>query len=176
MNGKSEGKGELAVSFSGKDKGKWRKPNSAKHLHDKLAARKFKSTCHECGQSGHWAGDHQCSGTRDTHFITCSDDQMFPDREDSRTIMMVERIEQFGVFPPCSNLHQPSVCSNSVSNFRYFPVDAHISVSPVVTHTVPPAFSADSQENCRSVMEIQNPVNPSQTSDCESSTLLVSSA
>ena len=32
MKGKSEGKGEPAVSFSGKGKGKWRKPNSAKHL------------------------------------------------------------------------------------------------------------------------------------------------
>ena len=58
MKGKSEGKGEPAVS--GKGKGKWRKPNSAKHLQDKLAARKSKSTCHECGQRGHWAGDHQC--------------------------------------------------------------------------------------------------------------------
>ena len=46
---RSEGKGELAVSFSGKGKGKWRKPNSAKHLQDKLVARKTKSTCHECG-------------------------------------------------------------------------------------------------------------------------------
>ena len=50
MKGKSESKGEPAVSFSGKGKGKWRKPNSAKHLKDKLAARKSKSTCHECGQ------------------------------------------------------------------------------------------------------------------------------
>ena len=45
MKGKSEGKGELAVSFSGKGEGKWRKPNSAKHLQDNLAARKSKSTC-----------------------------------------------------------------------------------------------------------------------------------
>ena len=57
MKGKSEGKGELAVSFSGKGKGKWRKPHSAKHLQDKLAAWKSKSTCHECGQRAHWAGD-----------------------------------------------------------------------------------------------------------------------
>ena len=57
MKGKSEGKGELAVSFSGKGKGKWRKPNSAKHLQDKLAGRESKSTCHECGQRGHSAGD-----------------------------------------------------------------------------------------------------------------------
>ena len=35
MKGKSEGKGEPAVSFSGKGKGKWRKPNSVKHLQDK---------------------------------------------------------------------------------------------------------------------------------------------
>ena len=39
MQGKSEGKCELAVLFSGKGKGKWRKPNSAKNLQDKLAAR-----------------------------------------------------------------------------------------------------------------------------------------
>ena len=32
MKGKSEGLGEPVVSFSGKGKGKWRKPNSAKHL------------------------------------------------------------------------------------------------------------------------------------------------
>ena len=84
MKGKSEGKGEPAVSFSGKGKGKWRKPNSAKHLQDKLAARKSKSTCHECGQRGHWAGDPQCPGNRDTNFTTWPDDQSFPDREDSR--------------------------------------------------------------------------------------------
>ena len=40
MKGKSEGKRELADSFSGKGKGKWRKPSSAKQLQDKLAARK----------------------------------------------------------------------------------------------------------------------------------------
>ena len=83
MKGKSEGKGEPAVSFSGKGKGKWRKPNSAKHLQDKLAARKSKSTCHECGQRGHWAGDPQCLGNRDTNFTTWPDDQSFPEREDS---------------------------------------------------------------------------------------------
>ena len=44
MKGKSEGKGEPAVSFYGKGKGKWRKPNPAKHLHEKLAVRKSKST------------------------------------------------------------------------------------------------------------------------------------
>ena len=67
--------------------------------------------------------------------------------------MIVKRIEQFGVCPPCSSLREHSVCTNSVSNLRYFPVDAHISVSPVVTGTVPPALSADSQEICHSVME-----------------------
>ena len=56
MKGKSEGKGEPAVSFCATGKGKWRKP-IAKHLQDKLAARKAKSTCHESGQRGHWAGD-----------------------------------------------------------------------------------------------------------------------
>ena len=52
--------------------------------------------------------------------------KMLPDREDSRTIMMVERIEQFGVFPPSSSLREHSVCTTSVSNLPYFPVDAHI--------------------------------------------------
>ena len=51
---KSEGKGAPAVSFTGKRKGKLRKPNSAKHLQDKFAARKSKSTCHECVQHGRW--------------------------------------------------------------------------------------------------------------------------
>ena len=84
-------------------------------------------------------------------FTTWPDDQSFPDREDSRTIMVVERIGQFGVFPQCSNLREHSVCTNSVSNFRCSPVDAHIPVSPVVTR------SADSQEFCRSVMENSEP-------------------
>ena len=126
MKGKSEGKGEPAVSFSGKGKGKWRKPNSTKHLQDKLAARKSKSTCHECGQRGSWAGDPQCPGNRDTNFTTWPDDQSFPDREDSRTIMVVERIGQFGVYPQRSNFLEHSVCTNSVSNFRCSSVDEHI--------------------------------------------------
>ena len=70
MKGKSGGKGEPAVSCSGRGKGRWRKPNSAKHLEDKLAARKANSTCHECGQRGHWAGALGCTGTRDTNFTT----------------------------------------------------------------------------------------------------------
>ena len=49
--------------------------------------------------------------------------------------MVVERIGQFGVYPQCSNLREHSVCTNSVSNFRCSPVDAHIPVSPVVTGT-----------------------------------------
>ena len=141
MKGKSEGKGELAVSFSGKGRGKWRKPNSAKHLQDKLAARKSKST-----QRGHWAGDPQCPGNQDTNFTNWPDDQSFPDREDSRTIMA-----------PCSNLREHSVCTNSVSNFRCPPADAHISVSLVVTGTVHPTRSVDSQECCRSVVENSEP-------------------
>ena len=56
MKGK---KGEPAVSFSGKGKGKLRKPNSVKQLQEKLAARKVESTCHEGGQRGHWAGDSE---------------------------------------------------------------------------------------------------------------------
>ena len=71
--------------------------------------------------------------------------------------MVVERIGQFGVFPQCSNLREHSVCTNSVSNFRCSPVDAHIPVSPVVTGTVHPTRSADSQEFCRSVMENSEP-------------------
>ena len=60
MKGKSESKGGPAVSISGTGKGKWRKPNSVKHLPDKLAARKSKSTCHECGEPG------DCPGERET--------------------------------------------------------------------------------------------------------------
>ena len=157
MKGKSESKDEPAVSFSGKGNGKWRKPNSAKHLQDKLAARTSKSTCHECGQRGYWAGDPQCSGHRDTNFTAWPDNQSFPDREDSRTIMVVERIGQSGIFPPCSNLREHSVCTNYVSNFRCSPVDAYIPVSPVVSGTVHPTRSADSQEFSRSVMENSEP-------------------
>ena len=127
--------------------------HSAKHLQDKSAARKSKSTCHECGQRSHWAGDPQWCGNRETNFTTWPDDQSFPDREDSRTIMVVERIGQYGVFSPCANLREHSVCTNSVSNFRCSLVDAHIPVSPGVTGTVHPTRSADSQEICRSVME-----------------------
>ena len=67
MKDKSEGKGEPAVSFCGK--GKWRKPNSAKHLQDKLAAIKSKSTCHECGQRGHWAGDPPWKSRHKFHYL-----------------------------------------------------------------------------------------------------------
>ena len=157
--GKSEDKGELAVTFSGKGKGKWRKPNSAKHLQDKLAARKSKSTCHECGQRGHWAGDLQCPGNRDTNFTTWPDDQSFPDREDSRTIMVVERIGQSGVFPPCSSLREHSVCTNSFSNFRCSPVDAHIPVSLVVTGTV----QVRSRTGSESLTQFVSSASPAQT-------------
>ena len=85
MKGESEGKGEPAISCSGKGKGRWRKPNSAKHLQDKLAARKANSTCHECGQRGHWAG-----GARDTNVTTWSDERILADREDYRAVMIVE--------------------------------------------------------------------------------------
>ena len=69
------------------------------------------------------------------------------------TIMMVERIGQSGVFSSCSNLREHSVCTNSVAHFRCSLVDAHIPVSLVVTGTVPPVLSSDSQEICLSVME-----------------------
>ena len=92
-----------------------------------------------------------------TNFTTWPDDQSFPDREDSRTIMVVERIGQFGVYPQRSNLREHSVCTNSVSNFQCSSVDAHIPVSPVVTGTLHPTRSADSQEFCRSVMENSEP-------------------
>ena len=42
------------------------------------------------GQRGHWAGDLGCIGTRDTNFTTWPDEQMLPDREDCRAIVMVE--------------------------------------------------------------------------------------
>ena len=130
-----------------------RQPYSAKHLQGKIAARKSKSTCHECGQRGHWAGVPQCRGTRDANFTTLPYDQVFPDREDSQTIMMVERFEPFGVFPPCSSSRGHSVCMNSVLNVRHFLVDSHIPVSRFVIGTVPSALSVDSQKICRSVME-----------------------
>ena len=57
----------------------------------------------------------------------------------------------------CSNLREHSVCTNSVSNFRCSSVDVRIPVSPVVTGTVHPTRSADSQEFCRSVMENSEP-------------------
>ena len=82
------------------------------------------------------SSDPQCPGNRDTNFTTWPDDQSFPDREDSRTIMVVKGIGQLGVFPKCSN---------SVSNFRCSLDHAHIEVSPVVTDTVCPTRSADSQ-------------------------------
>ena len=110
MKGKSEGNGEPAVSFSGKGKGKWRKPNSAKHLQGKLA------TCHECGQRGHWDGDPQCFGNRDTKFTTWPDDQSFPDREDSRTIAGLNGLDNLAS-SLSSNLREHSVCTNSVSQF-----------------------------------------------------------
>ena len=105
-----------------------------------------------------WAGDPQCPGNRDTNFTTWPDDQSFPEREDSPTIMVVERIGQFGVDPQRSNFREHSVCTNSVSNFRCSSVDEHIPVPPVVTDTVHPTRSADSQEFCRSVMENSEPV------------------
>ena len=91
MKGNSKGKGEPAVSCSGRGKGRWRKPNSAKHLEDKLAARKANSTCHECGQRGHWAGALGCAGTRDTNFTTWSDERTVTDGEDNRAVMIVEQ-------------------------------------------------------------------------------------
>ena len=50
--------------------------------------------------------------------------------------MMVERIEQFGVFLLNPSLRELSVCTNFVSILKYFVVDAHIPVSPVVIGTV----------------------------------------
>ena len=64
MKGKSEGKGEPVVSFSGKGNGKWRKQNSAKLF-------------------------PQCPGMRNTNFITWPDDRMLPNHD--RTIMIVEQ-------------------------------------------------------------------------------------
>ena len=163
MKGKSEGKGEPSVSFSVKGNRKWRKPSSGKHLQDKLAARKAKSICHECGQRGHWAGDPGCSGTRDTNFTTWSDEQMLPDREDYKAIMMVARC-----FSSFSGLREHSVCTTSVTNLQQFPVGEHAPVTandrfnhvPVVIGTVPPAFTAEFGEIVRSVME--------STDSCES--------
>ena len=95
-------------------------------------------------KSARWAGDPQCPGTRDTNFTTWSDEQMLPDREDYRSIMMVERTEQIGVSLSCSSLREHSVCTTSVTNLQPFLVGAHIPVVagdhsfhvPVVTGTV----------------------------------------
>ena len=125
MKGKSEGKGEPTVSFSRQGKGKWRKPSSAKHLQVKLSARKAKSTCHECGQRGHWAGDPGCTGTRDTNFTAWSDEQMLANREDYRATVSVERVEQFDGFPSCFGLREHSVCTTSVTKLHQFPVGEH---------------------------------------------------
>ena len=86
---------------------------------------------------------------------------MLPDSEDFRPIMMVERDEQFDVFLSCSGLCEHSVCTTSVTNVQQFLVDEHTPVVVtdqfnhvlVVTDTVPPAFSAESREIGRFVME-----------------------
>ena len=74
---------------------------------------------------------------------------------------MVERIEQFCVFPSCSGLREHSVCTTSVTNLQQFPVGAHAPIMAndhsnhvlVVTGTALPAFSAESRKIGRSVME-----------------------
>ena len=177
MKGKSEGKGEPAVSFSGKGKGKWRKPNSAKHLQDKLAARKSKSTCHECGQRGHWAGDPQCPGIRDTNFTIWPDDPSFPDREDNRTIMVVERIGQFGVYP-----HSVQICVSIQSArilSRIFDVLLSMCASQYLLLSLA-RFIQHAQLILKNFVvlwwKIRNPVHQDQISDWESLTQLVSSA
>ena len=91
---------------------------------------------------------------------------------------MVERIEQFDAFPSCSGLREHSVCTTSVTNLQIFPAHEHAPVVatdhfnhvPVVTGTVPRAFSAESREIGRSVMKVRNAVNPSQISDWGPST------
>ena len=66
-------------------------------------------------------------------------------------------LDNLASFPQCSNLRGHSVCLNSVTNFRCSPVDAHILVSLVVSGTVHPTRSADSQDFCRSVMDNSEP-------------------
>ena len=58
-------------------------------------------------------------------------------REDSRTLMMVERIVQFGVFLNPS-LRELSVCTNFVPKLQYFLVDAHI---PVLLLSLAPSLA-----------------------------------
>ena len=75
--GKSEGKSKSDSLTLWKGHRKVAKTQLSQNIaKDKLAARKSKSTCHERGQRGHWAGDPQCPGTRDAHFTTWPDDQM----------------------------------------------------------------------------------------------------
>ena len=64
-------------------------------------------------------------------------------------------------FPSCSGLREHSVCTTSATDLQQSPVDEHAPVEatddfnrvPGLTGTVPPAFSADSREIGRSVME-----------------------
>ena len=72
-----------------KRQGKVAKTQLSQTFADKLAARKSKSTCHECGQRGHWAGDLNALEMETQNFTIWPNDQSFPDREDSRTIMVV---------------------------------------------------------------------------------------
>ena len=77
---------------------------------------------------------------------------MFSYREDSRTLMMVERINNlvFFLIQVCVSVPFARILSRSRSIFL---VDAHIPVSLVVIGTVLSALSAVSQEICRSVTE-----------------------
>ena len=127
MMGKGEGKGERAVSLSGQEKGKGRRPSSAKQLQDKQAARKAKSTCHECGRRGRWAGDPGCSGTRDAKCTTWSDEYGLPTREEFRAIMMGRKSWTIRCFSFVSRFAR-SVCTASVTSLQKSPVTARAGV------------------------------------------------
>ena len=54
-------------------------------LRAKLDKRKARSVCHACGQTGHWAGDHQCPG-RLVNVIELEDEvQEFEPNQDAGT-------------------------------------------------------------------------------------------
>ena len=111
------------------------KPNSAKYWQDTSAARKSKSTCHECKV--------QVNVSR--MWTTWSSGLVIPDALERET-----KIYLLGQTIKCSHivktsrtlmmddpsLRELSVCSNFVSNLKYFVFDAHIPVSLVLIGTV----------------------------------------
>ena len=158
-------------------KGKWRKPSSTKQLQGKLAARKANSTCHECGQSAHWAGDPGCPGTRDTNFTTWSDEHVLPGSQGHHDGPTTWTIRAF-LF--CANTlsarflsricnSPPSMCTHRLSQR----ILAITYLSPLVLFLLCSRLTLEKWVDLW--WGVRSAVNPSQISDWESSTHLVSS-